>query len=180
MKYLFISILLAIVGVGFAPTTNAQQQINNNGVSGSELQQNNNGGALQNAQAGQSTSPVTQNGGAKILQNSPNTSLTVVGEPQPTIPKKDESIFDWVLLAITLLFLLMSPALMYARNIAQKDQASQKKQTLTTAPKNNVQTKTPETVATNNSPINPEPKSSTPKKKHKKSANKVKRGKKKK
>ena len=180
MKYIFISALFAVISLGAAPLVNAQQQINNDGANGSELQQNNNGNALQNAQAGQSTSPVTQNGGAKILQNSPNTTLIVTGEPQPAVPTKNRSIVGWVLLAVMLLFLLMSPALMYARNISQKEQAKAKQPKVVTPPKEDIKAETLKTDITQEAPSNPEPKKPAPKKKHKKSANKVKRGKKKK
>ena len=180
MKYILISALFAVISFGAAPLVSAQQQINNDGANGGELQQNNNGNALQNAQAGQSTSPVTQNGGAKILQNSPNTNLTVTGEPQPTVPTKNKSIIGWVLLAVTLLFLLMSPALMYARNLSQKEQTKPKQSKKELTPKDEVKVKATETIKIDESPNNQEPKKPTPKKKHKKSTNKVKRGKKKK
>lgn len=180
MKYIFYSIIFAIISLGFAPVVSAQQQINNNGANGSELQQQSKGNLLQNAPAGQQTSPVTQNGGVKSLQNLPNKPLTVTGVQQPTAaPIKEKSIIGWVLLGVTLLFLLMSPAFLYARNISQKNQSTSKTPA-TPEPKNITKTKPVEPAKINDKTIIQATKSTPPKKKHKKSTNKVKRGKKKK
>lgn len=178
MKYIFIGLVLAFIGFTNTLTAVAQQQINNNGATGGELQQYINGSALQNAPADQQTSPVTPNAGAKTLQNAPNAPLKVTGEqtPQETPENSDRSSFGWITLSVLMLLLLMSPALLYAQSISKKEQAIAAPVDLEVKQKEPQVVEAPPKEPTNKASAT----TKTPKKKSKKSANKVKRKKKKK
>jgi hypothetical protein len=117
MKYI-LSALFSIIVFSLGGQALAQQQ---DGVTASDLQPQVSGSQIQQNQQSQQTSPVTDNAGANTLQNLPNQEISVEGQTQP-VPEEIESSPRWILLSIIFFGILLSPALLFVRDMKNKGQ----------------------------------------------------------
>ena len=173
-KLLFTLALLSIVG--FTSPVFAQQQINNDGASASELQQQTGSDNIQQNTNAQQASDVSQNAGASVLQNAPNQPLNVIGAPANSTVADAKTDTKWVLLFILLFAVLIGPAVVYLREMQVAEQVDTTKVAATAVPKKSAETEKPQTKKTTQSNQKEKPK----KKAKKGTSNKAKRGKKKK
>jgi hypothetical protein len=117
-KILFTLTLFGLIT--FSTPVLAQQQINNDGASGSDLQQQVGSDYFQQNSGGQQTSGVSDNAGASVIQNAPNQPLEVTGAPANTSTDESKSSLRWVIIFAAFFLILLSPALLYVRDMQKK------------------------------------------------------------
>jgi hypothetical protein len=172
-KILFTLTLLSLFA--FSVPAFAQQQINNDGATGSEIQQQVGGEYFQQNSNGQQASDVTDNAGSAVIQNAPNQPLEVSGAPANSETEEAKSSFKWVIIFAAIFLILLSPALLYVRDLQKTGEITDDIGPLK-APKAEETVSTEATEAKEDTKTTKK-KSST---KAKKSSSKTKRGKKKK
>ena len=178
-KILFTLGLFSIVT--FSMPALAQQQINNDGATASELQQQSGSENIQQNSGAQQASDVIDNAGAAVVQNAPNQPLDVTGAPANSGTNDDTSPFRWVLIFGLFFLILLSPALVYVKSLQNNGEVTEDILTLK-APKEESKAAKAEDVKTKEEqPAKAENKKTPAKSKaKKKTASKTKRGKKKK
>lgn len=176
MKKLFFSLSILSL-LAFSVPVLAQQQINNDGATGSDLQQQTGSDNIQQNGGAQQASDITNNAGAAVIQNAPNQPLEVTGAPANTTRSTETSGLRWVIIFAIFFAILLSPAVLYARRlpVASETAASSK------SPKTDKAVQAADAKpADSKSTSATAKKKSTPKPKAKKSTKKAKRNKKKK
>jgi hypothetical protein len=95
----------------------AQQQINNDGATASDIQQQVGSEYFQQNTGGQQASDVMNNAGSTVIQNAPNQPLEVSGAPANSVEQDTKSGFRWVIIFGLFFLILLSPALLYVRDM---------------------------------------------------------------
>lgn len=114
-KILFTLTFFALLA--FTTPVLAQQQINNDGATGGEIQQQVGGDYFQQNSNGQQASGVTDNAGSSVIQNAPNQPLEVSGAPASSDTTETKSGIKWVVIFAAIFLILLSPALLYVRDL---------------------------------------------------------------
>ena len=118
MKYFFIA-FIAISTLSFSQLASAQQQINNDGASASELQPQSQN--VQKNAGNQQDSVLNINnnvGNSDLLQNVKVNELNVTGAPAiGSTTKATNNLFSWLVLAFGMFIILLAPAIVYSRKI---------------------------------------------------------------
>lgn len=125
---LFLYNIVFLGVVAFSAPVFAQQQINNNGANGGQLQQQRGGESILQNGGAQTASDITQNAGLQALQGIPNKPLVVTGAPSTTNTSTETgNDTRWVLLALLLFATLIGPALVYLRamQVAEQEAADE-------------------------------------------------------
>ena len=122
-KILFTLGLFSIVT--FSMPALAQQQINNDGATASELQQQSGSENIQQNSGAQQASDVIDNAGAAVVQNAPNQPLDVTGAPANSGTNDDTSPFRWVLIFGLFFLILLSPALVYVKSLQNNGEVTE-------------------------------------------------------
>ena len=156
----------------------AQQQINNDGATASDLQQQVGSETIQQNSGAQQASDITQNAGAAVVQNAPNQPLDVTGAPATTATDESRSGFRWVIIFGLFLAILLSPALLYIRDLQQAGDVTDDVLLLKAPKEAGKQAVEEEEVSQEKQTAQPVKKKPGAKAKSKKIANKTKRGKK--
>ena len=126
IKFLYSFAIFGIIA--YSTPVLAQQQINNNGANGGQLQQQVGGESIMQNRGAQQAKDITQNAGLQALQAIPNKPLVVTGAPSSeTTTTNQNNATMWVLLALLLFAVLLGPAVAYLRamQVAEQKAAQQ-------------------------------------------------------